>query len=173
MAGVSVASALPRSRLQPELSEMIFPYPAGWERIARRTCENLNRRHALCSDLWDIVEPWTRPESSAAPSERYDSNKLMAAGALVVNCSRVCLALFRGDDVELTTAQPLREFESLKREADRRLGDISRWVADDVRSVVVDAAVLAVLAVEGEFLHSRSGTQECWTRATIRSSGDG
>jgi hypothetical protein len=144
--------------MQPGLVEMVFPYPAGWERIAKKTCENVNGRHALCSDIWRIVEPWTRPTTSAAPSERYDTNRLLAAAALVVNCSRVCLALFRGDQVEWSRAQPLRDFESLKREVDRCLGDIRRWVADDVRSVVVEAAVSAVLAVEGEVLDPRSKT---------------
>ena len=78
---------------------MIFPYPAGWERVARKTCENVNGRHRLCTDVWFLVEPWTRSVNSAAPSEKYDPNRLWAAAALIVNCARVSLALFRGDRV--------------------------------------------------------------------------
>ena len=131
---------------------MFSPNPSGWERVARKTCESVNGRHALCSDIWEIVEPWTRPVNYAAPSERYDTNKLWAAAALIVNCSRVSLALFRGDQVDSIAVQPqpIRDPGSLEREVDRCLGDVGRWVADDVRSVVIDAAVRAVFEVEGD-----------------------
>jgi hypothetical protein len=131
---------------------MFFPNPSGWERVARKTCENLNAQHALCSDIREIVEPWTRPVNYAAPSERCDTNKLWAAAALIVNCARLSLALFRGDQVDSIAVQPqpIRGLGNLEREVDRCLGDVSRWVADDVRSVVIDAAVRAVFEVEGD-----------------------
>jgi hypothetical protein len=122
----------------------IFPHPIGWRDVAKSICDIVDGRHSLLSDIWPIVRPWAANAGSPAPPEKYDSNRLLAAAALVVNCARVALALHRGEPVGEAQQPPIDDHARLQFELTRFIGDVGRWVDDDVKCIVIDAAAEAV-----------------------------
>lgn len=124
---------------------MIFPHPVGWEELADRICNVVDGRHTLLSDIWFVVQPWAAGTGAPAPPEKYDSNRWLASGALIVNCARVATALRRGEPVGNAAQPPIEDFTKLRNELERFIGDVSRWVDDDVRRIVMDAAAETAL----------------------------